>query len=145
MVQEFIDFANAIVPDSTEDISDLKTGEVWCEVVNVLDGKETIKADEINKGKNLPEIECRENYKALEKEVKYVSSLNYFLDEIIAGNKMANYEVAAWFKQYFEENAKVDILQKVKSGIEDIKEFRSDEFEPAEMEWIIEKCPPVYY
>ena len=93
---------------STEDISDLKTGEVWCEVVNVLDGKETIKANEINKGKNLSEIECRENYKALEKEVKYVSSLHYFLDEIITGNKMANYEVAVWFKQYFEENAKVE-------------------------------------
>ena len=82
-----LDFANAILENSTCEISDLKTGKVWLELANGIYQK-SYKA----------KANARKNYNAVLKMLQANGVDGYFIinhfDEILAGDEEANMNVA---------------------------------------------------
>jgi len=129
-VQQFIDFANAILPGSTEIISDLKSGEVWLELLNLIQ-KDTVNPDKIKHGQDLSVKDCKKNFKLLRKTlnkkgIEYTKILDENLEELLDGDAKLHYDVAVWFKEYFEENSDDELLNKIHKDIEEMENDRKE-------------------
>jgi len=133
-VQEYIDFANAIVPGSTDVITDLKTGEVWLELLQLID-KKSFKSAKIKKGKHLSVKDCKRNYMILStslsnNDIGYSHIIDANMDDLVAGDEKLHIMVALWFREYFEEHGNEKVKKIIHEKMESMEHKRMKKGSP---------------
>ena len=113
--KHILDFANAILENSTHEISDLKTGKVWLELANGIYQK-NYKA----------KANARKNYNAVLKMLQANGVDGYFIinhfDDILDGDEEANMNVAVEMEHIFDYSENEVYMKEI-----DAKSGRYDE------------------
>ena len=139
-VQSYIDWANAVSDAITDTISDLKTGEVYCDAINKI--KEGfIKDDKIIRGKDISSKESKKNLKYVKKffDKQKIEYDEDSLDAIKDGDEKSNYIFADWFWDYFKANASQDVMEEINEKMEEqVKEREEKNILPMEIKFIDE-------
>ena len=95
LAQRYVDFANAIVPNSTEEISDLKTGTVWLHLLNKMFSKNYMSG---NPRKNYNN--CMKMLQANEINAEFILKP---LEKILEGEEEANIYLADDFRDVLNQ------------------------------------------